>query len=155
MWRLTRTSGILLPMPALYSAVMCRAFLGTWKTWQWLCLSTIYCFALRPWSRTGVIYQSIWSSCPVLCRDGMPRASGMAAYVRDRYGSYRQPKFELGYCEMQVLMVCGAIQNFYVFSLVWDLDELIYECWLTTMAAMQAVDDRASFLFMGDLNGHH
>ena len=33
-------------------------------------------------------------SCPVvLCRDGMPLARGMAAYVRDGYGAFRQPKF--------------------------------------------------------------
>ena len=31
---------------------------------------------------------------PVLsCRDKMPRARGMATYVRDGYGAFRQPKF--------------------------------------------------------------
>ena len=30
--------------------------------------------------------------CPVLlCRGKMPRAHGMAAYVRDGYGAFRQP----------------------------------------------------------------
>ena len=29
----------------------------------------------------------------VLCRGKMPRARGMAAYVRDGYGAFRQPKF--------------------------------------------------------------
>ena len=29
----------------------------------------------------------------LLRRDGMPWARGMAAYVRDGYGAYRQPKF--------------------------------------------------------------
>ena len=29
----------------------------------------------------------------LLCRDRVPRARGMAAYVRDRYGAFRQPKF--------------------------------------------------------------
>ena len=43
----------------------------------------------------------------LLCRDGMPRASGMAAYVRDIYGAFRQPKFECG-CEMLLFRVCGA-----------------------------------------------
>ena len=46
-----------------------------------------------------------------LCRDRMPRAHGMAAYVRDRYGAFRQPKFECGCCEMLVFRVCGARQN--------------------------------------------
>ena len=57
---------------------------------------------------------------------------------------------------MLVFRVCGARQNFCVFSLYCnpDLDDWIYECLLTAMAAMQAVDVHASFLFMGDLNGH-
>ena len=36
-----------------------------------------------------------------------------------------------------------------------DLDDRIYDCLLTSMAAVQAADARASFLFVGDLNGHH
>ena len=30
-----------------------------------------------------------------------------------------------------------------------------FDCLLTSMAAVQAEDVRASFLFVGDLNGHH
>ena len=40
-------------------------------------------------------------TCPVLLWDGIPRACGMAAYVRDGYGAFRQPKFECGCCEMR------------------------------------------------------
>ena len=82
----------------------------------------------------------------------MPRARGMAAYVRDGYGSFRQPKFACGCSEMLVFRVCGAGQNFYVFNLYRnpDLDDRIYECLLTVMAAIQALDVGASFLFMGD-----
>ena len=36
-----------------------------------------------------------------------------------------------------------------------DLDDRIYDCLLTSTAAVQAEDVRASFLFVGDLNGHH
>ena len=36
-----------------------------------------------------------------------------------------------------------------------DLDDRIFYCLLASMAAMQAEDVRASFLFVGDLNGHH
>ena len=32
----------------------------------------------------------------LLCRGKMPRARLMAAYVRDGYGAFRQPKFECG-----------------------------------------------------------
>ena len=36
-----------------------------------------------------------------------------------------------------------------------DLDDRIFDCLLASMAAVQAEDDRASFLFVGDLNGNH
>ena len=63
----------------------------------------------------------------LLCRDGMPQARGMAAYVRDGNEAFRQPKFECGCCEMLVFRVCGARQNFSVFSLYRnpDLDDRI------------------------------
>ena len=35
-----------------------------------------------------------------------------------------------------------------------DQDDPIYDCLLTSMAAVQAEDVCASFLFVGDLNGH-
>ena len=75
----------------------------------------------------------------LLCRDGMPLAYGMVAYVRDGYGAFRQPKFECGCCEILVFRVYGARQNFYAFSLYRnpDLDGRIYDCLLTAMAAVQ------------------
>ena len=56
-----------------------------------------------------------------------------------------------------IQVVCGERHNFYVCSLSRnpDLDDQIYECLLTAMAAVQAVNVRASFVFVGDLNGHH
>ena len=48
--------------------------------------------------------------CPVLCRCKMPRAHGMAAYVRDGYGAFCQSKFECGCCEMLVFRVCGVFR---------------------------------------------
>ena len=87
----------------------------------------------------------------------MPRAQGMAAYVRDGYGAFCQPKFKCGCFEMLVFRVSGVRQNLYVFSLYCnpDVDDRIFDCLLTSMAAVQAEDVRASFLFVGDLNGHH
>ena len=41
----------------------------------------------------------------LLCRGNLPRARGMAAYVRDGYGAFRQPKFECGCWEMLVARV--------------------------------------------------
>ena len=57
---------------------------------------------------------------------------------------------------MVVFRVCGVRQNFYVYSLYRnpDLDNRIFYCLLASMAAVQAEDVRASFLFVGDLNGH-
>ena len=82
----------------------------------------------------------------------MPRARGMAAYVRDGYGAFRQPKFECGCSEMLFFRVFGVRLNLYVYSLYRnpDLDDLIFDCLLASMAAVQA-----SFLFVSDLNGHH
>ena len=92
-----------------------------------------------------------------LCRGKMPRARGMVAYVRDGYGAFQQPKFKCGCCEMLFFRVCGVRQKLYVYSLYRnpDLDDRIFDCLLASMAAVPAEDVRASFLFVGDLNGHH
>ena len=67
----------------------------------------------------------------------MPRARGMAAYM--------------------VFRVCGVKQKLYVYSLYHnpDLDDQTFDCLLASIAAMQAENVRASFLFVGDLNGNH
>ena len=48
-------------------------------------------------------------------------------------------------------------QNLYVFSLYHNpnLDDRLFDCLLTSMAAVQAEDVHASFLLVGDLNGNH
>ena len=84
----------------------------------------------------------------------MPRVRGMAAYVRDGYEAFSQPKYECGCYERQVFRVCGVRQNLYVFSVYRnpDLDDLIFDCLLTSIADVQTEGVRASFLFVGDLN---
>ena len=54
-----------------------------------------------------------------------------------------------------VFRVCGVRQNLYLFGLYRnpDQDDQICDCLLTLMAAVQAEDARASFLFVGDLHG--
>ena len=49
---------------------------------------------------------------------------------------------------MLIFRVCGVRQNLYVYSLYRnpDLDDRIFYCLLTSMAAVQAEDVRASFL---------
>ena len=68
----------------------------------------------------------------LLCRGKTPRANGMAAYVQDGYGAFRQYKFECGYWKMLVFRVCGVRQNLYVYSLYRnpDLDDRILDCLL-------------------------
>ena len=93
----------------------------------------------------------------LLCQGKMPRARGIAAHVRDGYGAFCQPKFKCDCCEMMVFRVCGVRQDLYVYGLFRnaDLDDRIFNCLLASMAAVQAEDVRASFLFVGDFNGHH
>ncbi|WP_435316568.1 hypothetical protein, partial [Klebsiella pneumoniae] len=59
--------------------------------------------------------------------------------------------------EMQVLKVSGKHNNFYIFSLYRnpDLNDSIYECLYAKIALIQESDQRASFVFVGDLNAHH
>ena len=68
-----------------------------------------------------------------------------------------QMKFECDCCEMPFLGVCGVRQNFYVFSFYRNKDPnvRIFDCLLTLMVTELAGDARASFLFVGDLIGHH
>ena len=68
----------------------------------------------------------------LLCQGKMPRARGMAAFVRDGYGAFCEPKFECGCCEMLVLRVCGVRQNLYVYSIYRnpELDDRIFDCLL-------------------------
>ena len=49
----------------------------------------------------------------------------------------------------------GLYLNVYSLYCNPDLDDRIFDCLLASMAAVQAEDIRASFLFVGDLNGHH
>ena len=83
----------------------------------------------------------------------MSRARGMVSYIRDEYGAYRCPFF----FEIMIFSVCGVRQNFYVFTLYrkHDLDDRLFDCSLTSVAAMQADDVHASFLFVSDTNGQH
>ena len=87
----------------------------------------------------------------------MFRAHGMAAYVRKGYVAFRQHKFWYLCCEMLFLRVCGVRLNLYVFNHYHnpDQDDRIFDCLLTSMTAVTAKNVRASFLFVGELNGHH
>ena len=161
MWRQTLVIVVLYLLSAEYSVVMCGVWPETLLTRLWIRLSMIYCCALRLWSQICITCRRCWFPVPValflLCRGKMSRARGMAAYVRDGYGVFRQSKFVCDCCEMLVFRVCGVRQNLFVYSLYRnpDLDDQIFDCLIASMAAVQAEDVRASLLFVGDLNGHH
>ena len=55
---------------------------------------------------------------------------------------------------MLVFRVCGVRQNLYVYSLYRnpDLDDRIFDCLLASIAAVQAEDVRASFLYTAVTN---
>ena len=160
MWRLTLAGGVLFLLPGEYSVVMCGAWLLTLVTWPWLRLGLICCCALRLWSQICITCRSCWFTDSVAlscCGGKMPGAWGIASYIRDGYGSFRQPKLECGYSKILFFVVCVVRQNLCMFCLYHNphLDHRIFDCLPASMAAVQAEDVRASFLFVGDLNGHH
>ena len=94
---------------------------------------------------------------PVLLRrDSIPRARGMAVYIRNGY-SATKTSYACVCHEMQVMKVCGKHNNFYLFSVYRnpDLDDAIFDCLLLAMAKVQEDDRKACFVFIGDFNAHH
>ena len=86
----------------------------------------------------------------LLCRGKMPRPEGwLHAYEMVTDGCV--------WFLLLVFRVCGVRQKLYVYSLHRnpDLDDRIFDCLLASMAAVQTEDILTSFLFVGDLNGHH
>ena len=95
---------------------------------------------------------------PVLFkRNAIPRARGMALYIKEGFTASHRPLYECGCHETQVVKVSGRLMNLYIFASYRnpDLDESIYECLLTKMAAVQQADSKACFVFVGDYNAHH
>ena len=70
---------------------------------------------------------------------------------------FANPSLSVVVAKCCFFLVCGVRQNFYVFSLYRnpDLVDWIFHCLPTSMAAVQTEDVLASFLFVGDLSGHH
>ena len=95
--------------------------------------------------------------CLVLLWEGkMPQARGIAAYTWDCYGEFHQPKFESGCCQIVVFRVCGVRQNLYVFSIYRNPDRhnrILIVYWHQRLLCTE--NARASFQFVGNLNGHH
>ena len=153
MWRLTLACRVLFLLFAENSVVMCGVCPGTFVTWPWLWLSMIYCCKvsyLRHWSQICITSRSCWfpdlaALSWLLCQSKMPRTWGMAAYIQDGYGAFRQSKFECGCCEMLVFrMWCDTAHLCVVLPHPWPKWQIFN--WFLI---------HASFLFVGDLNDHH
>ena len=65
----------------------------------------------------------------LLKRDSIPRALGMAIYVREGFSASRKHTAECGCHEVQVMKVCSKRQNFYLFSIYRNptLDDSIFD----------------------------
>ena len=159
-WRLTLARGGLFPLSADYSIVMCGAWPGTLVTWPWRRLSMTYCCAQRLWSLICVTCQSCWSpdlvalSC--CAGEGCLGPEGWQHTYEMDMEHFANPSLSV------VVTKCWFLgfvvwDRTYVLNFYYnpDLDDRIFDCLLTLMAAVQAEDVYASFLFVGDLNGHH
>lgn len=64
---------------------------------------------------------------------------------------------ECEYHDVLSLKVCNKHDNIYLFSIYCnpDVDDSLYDCPLTRMAAIQENDKKALFLFAGEFNDHH
>ena len=93
----------------------------------------------------------------ILRRNSFPRACGMCIYVKSGFCATRFKKFKCWCHEIMVIRICSRFNNFYVFSLYRkpDLNNSIYDCLLSSMAQIQSIDSKSSFIFAGDLNAHH
>ena len=105
----------------------------------------IYCCALRLWSQICVTCRRCWFpvSVALSCCAGA-RWLGPEWWLHTYKMVMEHFKFECGCCEMLVFRVCVVWQNLYVFSLCRnpDLDDRIFYCLLTSMAAVQTEDIR-------------
>ena len=160
MCRLTLAHDDLFPLSADYFEVMCGAWPGTLVTWPWRHLNMTYCCAQRLWSLICVTCRSCWfpdlvalSCC---AGEGCLGPEGWWHTYEMNMEHFANPSLSVVVAKCSFL---GFVEwdRTYVFSLYCnpDLDDWIFDYLLTSMAAVQAEDVHASFLFVVDLNGHH
>ena len=121
----------------------------------------IFWFVLHLKSLIAAISQSFLSLALVARNRGVRNsthgAQGMALYVREGFRSFRQSKLECSCHESCVFRICSRINNFHVYAFYLNPrhDGSFYSCLLDSMARVQSVDDKAVFVFVGDVNAHH
>ena len=92
-----------------------------------------------------------------ILRGARPNGLGMALYVREGFAVTRLTQYECKCCEMMVTKIYGSRINFYIFCVYRspNTDDRVYDCLLASMGAIQSVDRKAVFCFIGDFNAHH
>ena len=115
MWRLTLSSSALFPLSADYSVVICGGLAGKFSdlTVASSRYDILFCSEtlVSDMRHVSELLVPGFGRPVLLCLGRMPRARGLAAYVRDGY-AFRQPKFECGCCEMPVFRVCGGDRTY-------------------------------------------
>ena len=93
----------------------------------------------------------------LLRRNSIPRAQGLAIYIRSSFSATRTSGYECGCHETVIIKISSRYKNFYIFPSYRnpDLDDGIYECLLNSMALIQQADVKAAFIVVGDFNAHH
>ena len=124
MWRLTLARGVLFAVPAV-CRILCSNVRGLAGNLSDLTVASSR-HAILLCSETLVSDAHVsellvpgFGSPVLLCRGRMPRVRGMAAYVQDGYGAFRQAKFECSCCEMLFfricnLSICGVMFNVFL-----------------------------------------
>ena len=129
-------------------------------TCPWLPLCMIYCSALRIWSQIYVTCRSCWF--PDLVTLYFSAGAGFLG-PEGCLHTYEMDTEHFANSNLNVVVaklvfsVYGVRQNFYDVSVYRYriIDDRIFYCLLTSMAAVHAENVRASFLSVGDLNGYH
>ena len=159
MWRLSRARSVLFPLSADYSVVMRAPLPGTFVTWPWHRLGMTYCCALRLWSQICVTCRSCWFQDLVAlscCAGAGCLGSGEWRHTYEMDMEHF-PNPTLSVVVAKCWFLVFVLRDKYEFSPSRnpDQDDHIFDCLLPSMAAVLAEEMHASFLFVGDLNGHH
>ena len=136
------------------------AWPGTIVTWPWLRVSMIYCCALTLWSQICVTCRRYWFPDSVALSGCVgARCLGPEGWLHTyemvpEHFDNQNLSGVVGKCCFLGCVVWDKTFMCSVFTQPWPRYQIFY-CLLASMAVVQTEDIRASFLFVGDLNGHH
>ena len=95
----------------------------------------------------------------LLCgfNESKPQFSDLAGYIRSGYSATIWKDNVCNCHEVQLILVCSRLNKFYSFKFYHnsDLNDLLYDCLLTSMSNIQQKNRNAAFKFVGDVNAHN